>query len=128
MAKFRQMQDMARTPAEKKEVAAEMVAAPSAAGVPDYPWGLSISLCTDELEKLDLDDMPEVGDMIHLFAMAKVTAISSRDTDAGPEKRLELQITHLGVEDEDTETEPDEDPAPRRRRPGRDYRTKMNDS
>lgn len=73
---------------------------------PRYPYGLCISLCQDELEKLGLEDEDvEVGDMIHFMAMASVTSISSRDdTVSGPSCRVELQITHLStMEDEDKE-------------------------
>ena len=78
---------------------------------PKYPYGLCISFDEDTLEKLGLDDgeMPEVGDMIHLMAMAKVTSVSEneRESVGGATKkccRIELQITHLATENEDTES------------------------
>lgn len=70
-----------------------------------YPYGLCISLCEGELEKLGLSDEDvEVGDMIHFMAMASVTSISKRDDANGPTCRMEFQITHMSAaEDEDKE-------------------------
>lgn len=68
-----------------------------------YPYGLCLSLSNKELEKLNLDHECEIGDFIHLFAMAKVTSRSISDTGSGEQCRLELQITHMGLESEDDE-------------------------
>lgn len=111
MAGFRRMIDMARSPEEVKKDLAPL-AMPSPESAPSYPYGLCISLTEDELEKLGIDGDCEIGDMIHLFAMAEVTSCSEHKTKAadGSEKtccRIELQITHLGLEDEDREEEPD---------------------
>lgn len=95
--KITSMVDMSLTTEER----AEMLSPPS----PRYPYGLCLSLCEDELEKLGLDDEDvEVGDMIHFMAMAKVTSVSSRDDESGPTCRIELQITNMSAaEDEDKE-------------------------
>jgi len=108
MSAFRTMVDMAKTPQEKAEDMAE-ASAPTALMQPDYPYGLCICLTQDELDKLGLDSDCCVGDMVHLFAMASVTSVSKRDNGAGPECRIELQITHLEVEDEDEENEENEE-------------------
>jgi len=65
------------------------------------------------LKKLGLDwdkpeDKPQSGDMIHVAGMAKVTKVSDREeerSDGTKERcrRVELQFTHLAVEDEDDE-------------------------
>jgi hypothetical protein len=68
-----------------------------------YSPGLSICLTQEDLDKLDLEDGVEVGDMIHAHFLAKVTSISTNDTSDGVKKRIELQITHLSAEDEDSE-------------------------
>lgn len=105
------MVDMARTPAEKKEELADMAGPcmPSVDSVPDYPYGLSLSLDNDSMEKLGLDDSCQVGDLLHFTAMAKVTSVSSYDNEnSGPNRRIELQVQQMGVpEDESTE-----DPSP----------------
>lgn len=66
-----------------------------------YPCGLSITLTQDEINKLDLDDNPDVGDIVHLCALAKVISVSKDDREHGCETRVSLQITHLGLEDGD---------------------------
>lgn len=104
------MVDMKRTPKEKEEAAEQNM--PIAANQPDYPYGLCICLCEDELEKLGLlDEEIEVGDMIHLHAMCVVKSVSSSDNEmSGPSRRVELQITHIAAEDEDEENEEAEKP------------------
>lgn len=97
------MVDMALTGEELKENT--LPAMPEMASQPRYPYGLSISLSEKELEKLKLSAECEVGDMIHLVGMAKVTSISANDTQDGKSCRIELQITHLELEDEDEEVE-----------------------
>ena len=77
---------------------------------PAYPCGLSICFTQDELGKLDMDTDVKVGDMVHLFCLAKVTAVSSNDTTDGPKQRVECQITNIAVHDEDDENEEAEAP------------------
>lgn len=74
---------------------------------PRYPYGLCISLCEKELDKLDIhEDELSVGSVLHLHCMAKVTSISERDDAVcGPTSRVELQITHIASESEDEENE-----------------------
>ncbi len=103
---FRHMVSMERTPAEKEEMTYSTLA-PTVADVPNVPYGLCICLTEEELAKLDLEPDCEVGDTLHLVAMAKVTSISMNDTGDGAKCRIELAITDLALEDEDTETEPD---------------------
>lgn len=69
---------------------------------PDYPPGLKICLCEDELEKLDLDD-PEVGDYLDMRAFARVTSVSREQMDGKVRRRVELTIEQIAVEDEDKE-------------------------
>lgn len=100
------MIDMAKMPEEIKEDVEQNTANPTPYKGPRYPYGLALCLGKEELKKLDLDEDPEVGDTIHLFALAKVTSASqSERADGTTESRVELQITHLGVEDEDDENE-----------------------
>lgn len=106
MYKLPPMVDMARTPAEKQEMADQM-AAPPASTINDYPYGLSICLTQEELDKLQLDPGDvDVGDTVHLFCFAKVTSKSMSDNESsGPQTRLEMTITHIAAEDEDDENE-----------------------
>ena len=74
---------------------------------PKYPYGLCLSLESEQLEALEVDfDSIEVGGTYHLFVLAKVTAKSSSDRESGkPCKRVELQVTHMAAESEDAENE-----------------------
>lgn len=105
MEKLPSMVDMRRTPEEKQEVAS--LSLPTALNQPDYPYGLSISLCENELEKIGFsqEDL-RVNDMVHLHCMAVVTSVSNHDNvSSGPSCRVELQITHISAESEDEENE-----------------------
>lgn len=93
--------DMKRTP---KDSPTGAIAA-DCPGQDLYPYGLCIRLNQEDLDKLNLDDDVESGDMVHLHALAKVTCVSKRDTTTGKTIDVELQITHLSVEDEDGENE-----------------------
>lgn len=71
---------------------------------PRYPYGLRICLTHEEMAKLKMAGLPEVGDTLHFSAFADVTSISASDGEYGRSVRLELQITHiLAMEDENTE-------------------------
>ena len=106
---FTPMKDMAQSPEEMKREMPMPVAAKATA--PTYPYGLTICLNDATLAKLGIDgDLPSVGDMIHLVAMATVTCASETEqssTDGGKEtcRRIELQITHMACENEDEETD-----------------------
>lgn len=108
MAAFKHMVSMARSDDEKTAAHLESMFPPTV-NTPDVPHGLCICLTEAELEKLDLDDDAQIGDMIHGFFMARVTSISKNDNGAGAKCRIELAITDLALEDEDTETGPDMD-------------------
>ncbi len=74
-----------------------------------YPHGLSISFDHDTLDKLDMEDDMDVGDMIHFSAMARVTHVSKSEVNGKPCCHVELQIIDmLAIENETTEA-PDED-------------------
>jgi len=94
--------DMKRTAAEQK-AAQERYSIPSDAG-PDYPYGLCLNLGKDELAKLGIDTLPEVGDEFHVYAVACVTRVSQSASQEGEDsKGVELQITQMGVLHEDEE-------------------------
>ncbi len=98
------MVDMAQSKEEIKDNYPTSVAESDKSG-PIYPWGLCLRLSEKELVKLNLDEQPEIGDMIHLFAMAKVTSVSANSTEGGESRSVELQITQMAVENEDEEDE-----------------------
>lgn len=96
------MVDMAQSKEEIKDSYPAAVAESDKAG-PIYPYGLCLRLTEKEIAKLNLDEAPEIGDMIHIFAMAKVTSVSANATEGGENRSVELQITHMSVENEDEE-------------------------
>ena len=83
---------------------------PDGPKTPDYPYGLRICLTTAELAKLGFDeaDMPEYGDMLHFVAMACVTFANTSHGENGRDRRVELQITHMSLENESAEFQDDE--------------------
>lgn len=71
---------------------------------PRYPYNLRISLTDKELAKLQLDHTEaEVGGMVHGCFMARITSVSSNETDDGERRCVELQIENLGIASEDEE-------------------------
>lgn len=104
-----QFVDLAKTP---KEVNEDVQSSPAmVSDVAAYPYGLCISLDQETLDKLDLEDSPNVGDMIHMHCLASVTSVSKREVvdPATGEKscdcRIELQITGIALENESEENE-----------------------
>lgn len=68
----------------------------------DYPWGLRISLNSEQLKKMSAG-VPSVGSMLQLGGMVKVLSVSTRE-DEGEEAKsfVELQITDLGMQSSDS--------------------------
>lgn len=98
---------MERTEAEKKK-AEEMCKAMPCDG-PDYPWGLCINLGKEELDKLGVKGLPEVGEEFRIVATACVTRVSqSAGKDGIEHKGVELQITDMGVTDPDADEDSSE--------------------
>lgn len=72
-----------------------------ATDAPTYPYGLSLTLDNDALEKLGIaiTDL-KVGASMTLVATVEVTSVSSRQTDADDDdESAGLQITALCLED-----------------------------
>jgi hypothetical protein len=64
-----------------------------------YPWGLSITLGEEELEKLGVEKLPKIDGTVTLYAKAKVTRREETQTEGGVTRRtLGLQITELCLE------------------------------
>jgi len=107
------MIDLAKSPETiRKEAEPMQSCAPTPCPVPEYPWGLSISLENESLAKLGLDgELPTVGDILEFFAAAKVTSASMReeiDPSTGQAKqccRIELQIVGMLPHEEESAAE-----------------------
>ncbi len=75
---------------------------------PAYPWGLSLTLEEDALEKLGLTDLPKVGAARRLVARVEVTSVSAREAQGedGPHRSVGLQITDMALGPEETTDRP----------------------
>lgn len=92
--------DLKYTKAEAKE--ANDYSTPKDGG-PEYPWGLTIRLEDDELKKLGIEDLPDVGGEFHLQIIAKVQSASMTSmADGKTDRCVNLQITMMGVELEES--------------------------
>lgn len=76
--------------------------APISCAMPDYPYGLRITLSEKELKKLGMAT-PQVGEYIDLRAFACVKSVSCDETSSGESCRVELQIEKIATENEDEE-------------------------
>lgn len=64
--------------------------------VPQYPYGLCITLEDDALQKLGLSKLPVVGSKINIQAVCEVNAVSQYDNKDGSKRRsISLQITDM---------------------------------
>ncbi len=75
---------------------AEM-AEPTPTDPPRYPWGLSLTLDEDSLDKLGMSALPEVGETRHLMAAVTVTSCSSNESESGKHRSVTLQITEMAL-------------------------------
>lgn len=91
---------MALDPKERSE---DTPAVADTSAMPVYPYGLSICLQEEQLAKLDLEDDVEVGNMIALHCLAKVTSVAKNDTTDGTKTRVEMQIVAIEAEENEEE-------------------------
>jgi hypothetical protein len=108
------MTHMAITPKENKQELAPAPEETTEDKGPTYPFGLCIRLTDEELRKLGIEDKPEVGDMLSFDAVAKVTHYMEHADGEGSKCCVELQITHLGVDDDDHDDKDDMEKYPRK--------------
>lgn len=89
--------DMKRV--KKSEEATDPVVSENKLDEPDYPYGLKVRLEKDDLEKLGLSELPEVGTTIKITADAVVDGVSSSNYKSGGDnKSVELQITSMQID------------------------------
>jgi hypothetical protein len=72
---------------------------------PDYPYGLCIHMDKDELDKLGITKLPEIGTEMMIEAKVKVTRVSQSAAERadGSEEytSVDFQITDIGLEKDD---------------------------
>jgi hypothetical protein len=97
MADTPQLVDLARTKSELKEEAQE--AKLGYDGKPDpYAWGLNFRLESEELDKLGITTLPEVGSEYHLMVTAKVTSVNQSATVGQDDERcVGLTMTMMQI-------------------------------
>lgn len=64
---------------------------------PKYPYGLTICLCDESLQKLGITDLPKVGTKLMVTAMVEVSNTAQRETQGGVDSDLGLQITDMAI-------------------------------
>lgn len=73
----------------------------------EYPWGLKVHLEDEDLEKLGIDMLPDVGGKRLMIARVEIVSASRHDTQDGVDRSMSLQITDMKLR----EDEPERDPA-----------------
>lgn len=97
--------DLKLSPADKKSEMEERMAGPDA--MPDYPYGMCLMIDKDELDKLGMTELPEVGDELNITAIAKVTQVRQSAVEGqDDESSISIQIMKMELTDSDEATEP----------------------
>jgi hypothetical protein len=109
-----EMKDMAYTQSEIKERNKSYGVESADATTTTYSWGLNIRLEQAELDKLGIDELPEVGSEIYLDVCAKVRRVTNTEDENDQQATVELQITKMGIESGNDKDEENESPSPRR--------------
>jgi len=91
------MQSMKRTKKEKKEAeGSEPVA--TGGDIDPYPYGLSINLEKESMDKLGLDINDfQIGGRVELSCMAEVTSLNQSVSKNNDRSSISLQITDIGM-------------------------------
>lgn len=77
---------------------------PMPCALPDFPYGLRLSLTEKEFDKLGIDPAAAmVGGICHGHFMARICSVSANEGSDGNTCRVELQIESLAIESEDDE-------------------------
>ncbi len=63
----------------------------------EYPYGLTLELSTEQLDKLDIDQLPKVGKKYRLHAECAVKSASVHERDGKRDRNLSLQVTRLAL-------------------------------
>lgn len=93
---------LVRTEADKKAEQARYETMPGDLGGEDYPYGTRVRLDHDTLAKMGINDasqLPKSGAELNVKGKAKVVSTSSEDRDGEARHSMELQLTHMGMED-----------------------------
>lgn len=64
-----------------------------------YPYGLRISLNKEDLEKLGVDEMPELGDQVCFYICGSVCSTAESQDEYGETKCVGIQIEQMAIEE-----------------------------
>lgn len=84
------------TKAERKQ---EAESTGLAAERPLYPYGTSMYLSDEALKKLGITEIPDVGTVLNITGVAKVTGTSEREYEGGSHRTLDIQFTEMACEE-----------------------------
>lgn len=91
-----EMVDLKRTKADKKKDRDGIKAI--GPGGDDYGYGTRIHLGPEEMDKLGMSSLPQVGDGVQVHAHGHVTSVSEDHREGGKKhRRVEIQLKHMGV-------------------------------
>ena len=71
----------------------------------EYPWGLTLNLESEALDKLGMDELPEIGAEVKLHAVGRVTRIGEAASEGNETRSVEIQIIRLALDVDDDERE-----------------------
>lgn len=72
----------------------------------EYPYGLKLYIDHKSLEKLGLEELPEVGKKLKIEAVVEVCDVSMNDSQLyGENKSMGLQIVEMGIKGKSAEKE-----------------------
>lgn len=97
------MTNMQLTPEEAKQDAA--CCSPDPDGGPKYPYGLRVDLEGEAVKKLNMPQVPGVGQKMRLTALVDVTSVRQYENQQEKEISITLQITDMELAEE-RETSP----------------------
>ena len=62
----------------------------------EYPYGLMLCLCEDDIKKLGMD-LPAVDSEMMIMAKVKVCSVSQSESLYGKNRSMNLQIVEMGI-------------------------------
>lgn len=74
--------------------------------LPRYPYGLTVCLDDETLEKLGITQLPAVGTVMQLTALAEVCSVSQYENQTGSDNNLSLQITDMELANGNSDPKP----------------------
>jgi len=93
------MVSLARSPKEKIEQQKRYSEGTPADEMEDYPWGLTLRLSHEELQKLGMASMQiESGALYDLIGKAIVEGVTTKVVNGMKQNTIELQVTALALE------------------------------